>query len=512
MIRVIVVDDERNIREGIMHLVDWAGSGCEVVANCANGNIALQYLQNNPVDIVVTDIKMPIMDGLELSRIISEQFKQIKVIILTAYSDFAMAKQAIRYNVSDFVIKNDFIEELPAAIDKAVSAIREERREPEEEIQYPKLFENIIEGKSISPEEEEAFRLQDYNYCICACDIEYYDKENDNRDPGEMLNNILRIALKECEYDIIPRTERYIIVVVRYLKTGEITLNTIVDYFNNILIMVEEFMRIDIKFGLSSQKESHKLLTAGYEEARNALGRITSGGCGLRIYDAAGAQSDEENSFDIDQYTDKICEAVFDEERDDAKECLKELIDRLGESSCSFEQCQLYILVIYSMIIHKAVRYHLDADQDFGEMEKNIYGKIQEAKTIFSLMTLGNEIIDKVRSLCIGKKNFKNELVKKVDDCIRAHYQEELTLQFISNELYLNSSYISRAYKKLTGVTITEKITMYRVSKAKALLTGSNMKIYEIAQNVGFKDAAYFTNVFMRYVSQSPTEYRQQHL
>ena len=92
---------------------------------------------------------------------------------------------------------------------------------------------------------------------------------------------------------------------------------------------------------------------------------------------------------------------------------------------------------------------------------------------------------------------------------IKAHYKEELTLQFISDALFMNNSYISRAYKKVTGMTVTEAIAIYRVTKAKELLANTNKKIYEIAQEVGFNDAAYFTNVFYKYTNISPSDYRQ---
>nr|MCR4777719.1 response regulator [Lachnospiraceae bacterium] len=89
---VIIVDDERNIREGIERLIDWESLGCHVAASFSNGALALDYLRKNDIDIVITDIKMPVMDGLEMARILSEEKNMAKVIILTAYSDFEYAK------------------------------------------------------------------------------------------------------------------------------------------------------------------------------------------------------------------------------------------------------------------------------------------------------------------------------------------------------------------------------------------------------------------------------------
>ncbi|ROR28235.1 two-component system response regulator YesN [Mobilisporobacter senegalensis] len=515
MIKVMIVDDERNIREGIIHLINWRELGCEVVHSCNNGSAALLYMEGNPVDIVVTDIKMPIMDGIELSEKISQKYGA-KIIILTAYSDFGLAKQAIKYNVSDFIVKNEFIEELPISINKTIEKIVKEREMSESgtsempgSLNYVSIFQRLITTGEISEKDIEEGKLQENNYVLCACDIGYYDRVTGNQNMSKLLNNILRISLKDCSYSIIPFTDSYLIITVRYKKNSPININTIVDYFNSIIIMIEEFMNIDMKLGLSSEIKDIAQLKKGYEEARQTLAKITTEGTAINVYTSlslAGAITD----FDVDRYTNMLLEMTFDEESQEAEEKLAEGFERLADTGYAFEQCQLYMLVICSSIIHKAVKYHLDVDQDFNEMEREVYEKIQNAKTIYSLILVGNHTIKRVRMLCIGKKNFKNELIKKVDECIRKHYKEELNLQYISNELYLNSSYVSRAYKKLTGHTVTEKIAMYRVGKAKELLAGTNTKIYEIAQAVGFKDAPYFTNVFVKYTGMSPSEFRQE--
>lgn len=110
MYNVIVADDEKNIREGIVELIEWEKLGCKVCASMQNGAQVLKYLEEEKihVDIIITDIKMPIMDGMELIGMLNERFPDIKVIILTAYSDFTYAQQAIKFQVSDFVVKNDF--------------------------------------------------------------------------------------------------------------------------------------------------------------------------------------------------------------------------------------------------------------------------------------------------------------------------------------------------------------------------------------------------------------------
>jgi two-component system response regulator YesN len=299
------------------------------------------------------------------------------------------------------------------------------------------------------------------------------------------------------------------IIILRFDKLTQMNLNDIIKFFHDIIIMVEEFMRIDIRFGLSQLMQNPKDISLGYEQAKESLSKIMIKGSELHVYNILKNEEGQEFSLDVDQYIGKICELTFDGESGQANNQLNKLYDKLVTSNCSFEQCKMYMLVICCSIIRKAVRYH--TDQDFNAMEKEAYELIQSAKTMFSLVSIGNKTVDRLRNYCKDKKDLKNELVKKADECIRTHYKEEITLQFISQELYLNSSYLSRAYKKWTGNTITEAINMYRISKAKGLLITSDLRIYEVAQAVGIQDAAYFTNVFLRYAGQNPTEYRQEH-
>ncbi len=515
MDKVLIVDDERNIRDGIKALIDWKSLDCDVVSDCINGNVALNYIQRNPVDIVITDIKMPVMDGLQLSKIIMEDYPDIKVIILTAYSEFEMARAALKNNVFDFIIKNEFIDELPASISRCKTALIEDRKNKDVlpmDMEPTEYFFSILKGllvsDSISEENIKKYSLNKYNYCICVCHIKNYEEHSKDRNMMDLLKNILKISLGECKYYVMPISDSLYTIGVCYGKNSGIGINQVVNYFSNILIMIEEFMRIEVMLGISTEIEDVNGIKEGYAHARDALSKLTGKGCKMKVYDGA-VFSKEGESIDVNWYSNRITEATFDEKQNDGVEILEDFTKKLLVSKCNFEQCKLYILVILSSLIHKAVRYQVNTEIDFNNYEKEIYNLVRKASTIEEFNNIGKKVINEIRDICIGKKNTRNELVEKVDDCIKAHYKEDLNLQFISNYLFMNNSYISRAYKKITGITVTEAIAIFRVSKAKELLANTSLKVYEVAQEVGFKDAAYFTNVFFKYTNISPSDYRQ---
>lgn len=504
MYKVMVVDDERNIRRGIIQLIDWNHLNCEVVSDCRNGQDALDYLGKKPVDIVVTDIKMPSVDGIELSSRIKEHYPQTKVIILTAFSDFNYAKQAIKYGVIDFIIKNEFIHELPQSIEKAKAMIRP-LASPEETVL--ECFKKLIRGHALSTDYAKRMDLIDYDYCILACDIDYYDPTKDKSHLLKILNNILTLTLKESPFHIIQSKKNYMIVVIQFHKSSSVTLNEVIQYANEIIIMVEEFMRIDIKLGISPIQKDYTQLALSHEQANTALSTILSEGSELNVYQEDSSDVPQGETIDIENYIRRINDLIFDNQQEESKGLLKELFDSLILNHYSFEQSKMYSLLLCSSIIRRAVKYQID--HDFQKMEIQVYQTIKTSQTMFSLLSLCDDTIDSIYRLTEGNLELKSDLVRKVDDYIHAHYKSDLTLQMISQELFLNNSYLSRAYKKCTGNTITKAINMYRINKAKSLLINTSKKIYEIAEDVGFNDAAYFTHVFYKYMDQSPSDFRQ---
>ena len=199
MNNVLIVDDERNIRDGIKALIDWTDLECQVVGDCVNGSQALDFIAKNQVDIVVTDIKMPVMDGLTLSKNIREEYPEIKVIILTAYSEFEMARAALKNKVFDYIIKNEFIDELPKTITRCVKVIEEQKKEQASHLidkDSQEYFFNVLKGllvsNNISQSDVEKYGLDRYNYVICAASIKVYEDNNSDRDMMDILNNILK--------------------------------------------------------------------------------------------------------------------------------------------------------------------------------------------------------------------------------------------------------------------------------------------------------------------------------
>ena len=205
--KVIVADDEDVIRKGIVYLIDWDKLNCEIVQECTDGLQVLKYLEKNTADIVITDIKMPKLSGIELMEEIDKKHKGLKMILVTAYTDFEFARKALRYGAVDFVVKNDIITDLPKAVKKAVWQYETEKKEREKEQISEREYQNIqgyvLESLLLSkalnaPEDIERYGLNDRSYCVCSCEVALLDKKWDLQAIVQMLKKFSRYYRKQA--------------------------------------------------------------------------------------------------------------------------------------------------------------------------------------------------------------------------------------------------------------------------------------------------------------------------
>lgn len=519
MYQVVVVDDERNIRNGIVELIDWQDIGCEVVESFSNGRDVLQYLQreNAEVAIVVTDIQMPIMDGITLLKKLQEQYPDVVTIVLTAYSDFKYAQQAVKYDAVDFVVKNDFLLELPAAIEKAKSVLAYRQRgrghqnsqlgKPDE-LEQIKLLTRIARWpEEVSAQEAQLVDFQQFQYCICACELKYYDKERQKENSIKILENFLAISIKNYQHLVVTLEETYFLIVIRIPREDLCAYQVIIQQFHEILFLVEEFMRLDMKLGISNVMESVSGAATAYQQAIEALACHCDTGNELKLYCNVLAQHvGEKTELDMEQFIGKLGDLALSGKKEQALEQLPVLKNWLDLSQKSFEQCKMEVLIICAALLRKMMKQ--DFAGDYHQEEQTLYQKIDSVKTLFSLLEICRKTVETVADACSEKLVSKSTLIGNVNQYILQNYASGITLQDISAKLFVNSSYLSRVYKKQTGNTITDTINLYRVKVAKQLLREHDCKIYEVCSLVGIDNPAYFTRVFIKYAGCTPTEYK----
>ena len=505
--KVIVADDEDVIRKGIVYLIDWDKLNCEIVQECTDGLQVLKYLEKNTADIVITDIKMPKLSGIELMEEIDKKHKGLKMILVTAYTDFEFARKALRYGAVDFVVKNDIITDLPKAVKKAVWQYETEKKEREKEQISEREYQNIqgyvLESLLLSkalnaPEDIERYGLNDRSYCVCSCEVALLDKKWDLQAIVQMLKNFLDIIENKHDYHIVNVHSSGMSLIISEPKETGLALRDVTTMCGEILRLVDELMGINIKFGVSTIIHDVTELSRTFHEAAMALSRAADSGNEIILY---VEESESSGASHLNEYGTKITDALFDKNPDAAKELLEQMKQEITDIRYPLHKAKIKMINLCSAVFRRFGEIYVSDTAE--DMESRFYLRISQSTTLYSLFQVCREMIDETNQVISGRLE-KHDLVDQISRYISANYQSNITLQDIADQIHISSAYVSRLFRNKTGITITEAINRARIDQAKLLLGNPEYKVYEIAQMVGFEDAAYFTSVFTKYVGCSP--------
>lgn len=485
MYNILVADDEKNIREGIRELIEWEEMGCRVCASMRNGEQVLQYLEEGEekIDLVITDIKMPVMDGMELAGILRDRYPDIKVIILTAYSDFAYAQQAIKCQVADFVIKNEFFSELPRSVRRIVKQWEEEGRE--------------------GGGEKKDFFIRQGVCRVCACEVknaEQYDLDSIRKN----LEDLVAGTFQDRDAVLLADESELLLIIV---EDGEKTGSDL--WFKRrlekLVSLAETFQNVRLRIGVSDPVKNEECMSQGKKKALRSLSDIYTDeepvyiGGGQQEYICGWA-----DDGDIDSYMRSLYIALRSGREEELKKKEDEYKEYLKKPDRPIEQCRSDTHAVISYLLRK-IRTASHGEKVLSP--ESVLNAVYKSRTKAALCDVMRDTCSGIASFLSVEGKGQNSLVRKVDGIIERSYQRKLSLKDISRELFVNSSYLSRVYKKETGNTVTDAINRFRIKKAKEMLETGQYKVYEVGKMVGIEDPAYFTHVFLKYEGESPSDY-----
>jgi len=523
MYRVVVIDDENTIRRGIVNLINWNELDCEVVAEFSNGLDTVNYLKNNQVDIVVSDIKMPGMNGIQLAEYICNNCIQTKMIILSAYSDFEYAKQAIKFKVFDFVIKNGFAKELPEVIKKAAATIKKEREESSKLITVQRsVFENINDVKekfileyllgytediNVIKRKFESLNIILDSFIVIICEIMAED--------SEFLNNIHAEIKKSISlgfegfYHISLVVDRELVATVVSLKeNSNNTVNQIKNLCSNILFMINEFLNVNVRFGISLIHDRLDELAKAYQESKTALTYIFDENKRISTFAEYNEGQKCVNEVCVNKYVERIVNSLETGNITVARSILEQLFNEYISRNFTIEDIKVGALAICTSCLMLLSAY-MTEDNMHIEYSEIIYKRINKCKYINRLCEIVNECIQYVFDAMNTNVSNQKQIVNDINNYIMKNFSRKITLNDIASNLHISCSYLSRLYKKEQGETIINFLNKTRIEMAKKLLKNTALRISDVANEVGFDDPAYFTHVFIKYTRSSPKDFRE---
>ncbi len=535
MYKILVVDDEIIVREGIRDIIPWDENGFELIGAVENGAEAIKIIDAQTPDIVLTDICMPFLDGLELANYISEKYQGIKVIIFTGYDNFEYAQQAVKLRAFDFLLKPITAKQLILILKKLKKELDEESRKKKElkkiksklNESFPVLKERflnkLIAGYFDQNNIKQRFKYFNINLTgkyliILVVDIKDDNKIEEYKESSEF--ELIRFsALEICENILKKRNgglvfqnhEEQIVIILENNESNKL-INIALEISNEIKKNIIENLKVSITIGIGNICEQLNEIFMSYKSALTALDyRFLLGKNQIiNINEINGKYSKRDNTDNKKEWAKKVVYYLKAGSLESVYDTIEKMIKYLKESNISKKMCYLYIQNVFAFI--------MNAFDDLGINETDIFGESFNPFTeIFNYYTL-NEIEPWLKECCkkltdyiISKReDFCKSKVLKAKELIRNNFHDpNLSLNIVCNSIYISISYFSLIFKKYTDMTFVEYLTNFRIEKAKELLKTTALRSSEIAYNIGYNDPHYFSAAFKKNTGLTPTDFRE---
>ena len=529
LLRVLIIDDEPYVRQGLKALIDWESEGFMVEDTAENGKDALKYLERKQYEVIISDIKMPEMDGMELLKYIKKnQISQATFVFLSGYYEFSYARIAIQYGCSDYILKPVEKEELLSMLRRIreLYDVKQNGNEAKEEYEKAYLDRNLmalIWGKYDAAnihEVEENLRLSEYLKYI---HIELFKKSEKYKEmTDESRRKMQRNLYYKARWLLKENADHVIFDVTKHADCYDIGI-IYCTYMSTDLGMSEEEWLVWLLKELSERVEME--ISACVGSMVKGIGAISDSyreACMVRFFRFFEQQKNKawyifhnvvnNNHSPQEEYfrkeIDELVHAVEIYDLDKITSCIKEIYHKMMDSAVDSEVIGLNIQYLLYRLLGLAYEQDANIDQD------EVMQYIRDAA--FSFDTLqGNECKliqfaeEYARYLCQLRQSNSKGILSQVEAEIEEHYADNISLKSLGEQFYVNSAYLGQIFKKQYGSTFKDYLNGVRTRKAAELLLRTDEKVYEIAQKVGYKNMDYFINKFESVYGQTPTRFRK---
>ena len=520
--RVLLVDDEEDIREGISRKMDWLGLGFSLVGEAANGQDALELAEGLRPDVILTDIKMPFMDGLELCRILTDRLPAARFVVFSGFDAFEYAKQAIQMNVVEYILKPINADELSAVLRRLKDQLdreRAERRNVEllrsrytenlpvlRELFYANLLDGHIEPGT---ERERAARLDiDLQGEEWAVGLAYIG--SDRRDALSTLSiqNLLEETLTadRCKLSLY---NDWVAVIVSL--TESLTIYDLIRVLDRVCTLAASYLGLTLTVGVGAPCKELSGMARSTAEARTALEYRSMVGRGQVIY-IGDLEPDGSQVLTFEEADERtLTAAVRLGSEQEVRDAAAALAGKIREANPSAGQYNLFLMELVTHLMKMTRRSGVGVEEVFGT---GFSLPIQDS-ALPSLEELEDWCAERylrLRTLIRRRQtDSAGQTVETAKEYIRQHYAEsDLSVEKLCAYLHLSSTYFSTLFKRETGTSFTAYVTTVRMEAAAEAIRGTEEKTYLIAQRCGYEDPNYFSYVFKRHFGVTPTKYRSE--
>jgi two-component system response regulator YesN len=514
--KVFIADDEVNVRQGLKNIINWNQLGFEICGEAGNGLACLEGILSEKPDLVLLDIQMPKMQGIQVAKNAREQGYTGKIIILSGYSDFEYAKSAIPYGIDFYLLKPIDEDELSDAVSNVYKALMKERQEKGLVEQYfnkakGSILKDIIFGKLKRYEFDEnqqaefnqlGLNVSSYQIILIE-NVSQYENHHESEIDIHNLFHLPSHEMKDIDQIVIDDTN------VLFIK-GDSLINRVAKSIQGI---EKEEVAIKGKVFMVAGKVVASLtdIHDSYNQCMDIMEQRFFLSKGKFIIHESEYKSDKEIIYDITEeessrYHDQLYKCIESYNRSGIKDTLDKMQYNLVHSHHDIDSIKNFITGIFLHIKHDVKHDYKKCDIQF-ESNTVIIATIQKMNFLYEVIDyVEDQMIQIIKA--IGNSTCES-ILSDILHYIDLNFRKNLKLETIAAVFGYNSAYLGKVFTKNMGENFNSYVDKVRINYAKELVLEDRLKVYEIAEDVGYKNLDYFHRKFKKYVGYSPAEYRK---
>jgi two-component system response regulator YesN len=535
MLKVMIIDDEFYFREALKVSIPWNELGFDICAEAKNGKDALEKaLKLNP-DIMLVDINMPIMDGLEFVRNVNEKGINSKIIILTGHSEFNYAKQAVQLGVNNYILKPVDDEELIKSlietkkiIEKETSLIIEVSRLRQQvkdslPLLRDKLLNELIQGSIIRSKDETIKKMEYLNinmhseyYQVVAIELEHEESQKWNDEEKQLwkfaVSNISgEVLMEQYDFDICYDADDRICIIIGIKEIED--KNDISPLLHNRLELirnaVQKHLGFTISIGAGNVKNDLFDIHASYKEALIALkNKLTVGKNKVILYSTVSDSAIKRNLF-TGEHRSLLLLNLRTADETEVQKLIRQIFTEMHGENVHHDILFVVCIELVAVCLEYIVEAGLSLKDILPGNQLSIIEELQSKGSIEEMEGWIENIYRQTMELAKRNKSSKvSKLIDQVKNYIADNYHNDsLSIEEIASKLFVNYAHLCFIFKRDTGLTINEYLTELRIKKSKELFDSGNTLVLDVAAKVGYADANYFGKCFKKFYGLAPSKY-----
>lgn len=526
MIKVLIADDELLVQIGLKSMINWEELGIEICGTASNGDAAWKLIQEHRPEIVITDIQMPCSSGLELGKRCRDELGRLPVfLILTSYEDFQYAREALSFQAVDYLVKIDLSpESLKASVEKALEQVRLlKQQDPSlkdstqslllfQERFYIRLLNNLFESREQFLHQMEEFQITLDAAGYAAANIQFLPNNhisgNTLQSYHQTLQMFQELLSKHITCQVVALDTHYLAAIFcvdkEHMKDWKSYIRSSLEAA---LSMLHSYYNVTFLTAIGGLVTDPMDVSSSYYDSKQINGYVSISDP-LLFWEDMPDTSNLRNVFNLSVFRNDIRQAFEEMDEKALREIMQTITALLSTEHVHFSQA----LDAASSILHLSITLLPGGNEIVSEIfctEADSYRSLYRQKNVPSIMSWLHQLEEGLyKAFSEYKKEHKNSLTALCCQYIKEHIHERIYLQDIADTFGISPNYISQLFKKHMDIGISEYIALQKVTESKRLLKETNLKIYEISDQLGFESAFYFSKVFKKMTGVSPKDYR----